>query len=148
MSSYKYFFPHWNLGIRSYNASLCLLFPLCVDTFARFITLLCLLYSFQPLFNIYMYLFIYFLWLCAQRGLWPPRYTRFLDHTQRRATVSRTDSSGRLISSSQRPLPDNTQQTNIHAPGGIRNHNRSRRAAVDLHLKPHGDSSLLRNSYP
>ena len=33
---------------------------------------------------------------------------------------SRQDSSGRAISSSQRPLPDNTrhsQQTNIHAPG-------------------------------
>ena len=40
-----------------------------------------------------------------------------------------------MISPSQRPLPDNTehsQQTNIHAPGGIRTHDRSRRAAVDL----------------
>jgi hypothetical protein len=38
---------------------------------------------------------------------------------------SRWGSSGRVISSSQRPLPDNTrhsQQTNIHAPGGIRTH--------------------------
>src|SRR5215471_10976521 len=45
---------------------------------------------------------------------------------------SRYDSSGRVISSSQRPLPDNTrhsQQTNIHAPGGIRTHDLSRRAA-------------------
>ena len=35
---------------------------------------------------------------------------------------SRWDSSGRVINPSQRPLPDNTQhsqQTNIHAPGGI-----------------------------
>ena len=42
---------------------------------------------------------------------------------------SRQDSSGRVISSSQRPLPDNTrhsQQTNIHAPGGIRTHDFSR----------------------
>ena len=42
---------------------------------------------------------------------------------------SRYDSSGRVISSSQRPLPDNTrhsQQTNIHAPGGIRTHDLSR----------------------
>ena len=42
----------------------------------------------------------------------------FLDHTQRR----RQDSSGRVISSSQRPLPDNTQhsqQKNIHAPVGF-----------------------------
>ena len=53
---------------------------------------------------------------------------------------SRQDSSGRVISSSQRPLPDNTQhsqQTNIHAPpGGIRTHNLSRRAAEDLRLRP------------
>ena len=37
-----------------------------------------------------------------------------------------------MISSSQRPLPDNTrhsQQTNIHAPGGIRTQDLSRRAA-------------------
>jgi hypothetical protein len=42
---------------------------------------------------------------------------------------SREDSSGRVISSSQRPLPDNTrhsQQTNIYAPGGIRTHDLSR----------------------
>ena len=54
---------------------------------------------------------------------------------------SRQDSSGRVISSSQRPLPDNTQhsqQTNIHAPGGIRTHDLSRRAAEDLRLRPRG----------
>ena len=54
---------------------------------------------------------------------------------------SREDSSGWVISSSQRPLPDNTQhpqQTNIHAPCGIRNHDLSRRAAADLRLKPRG----------
>ena len=53
---------------------------------------------------------------------------------------SRQDSSGRVISSSQRPLPDNTQhsqQINVHAPGGIRTHDLSRRAAVDLRLRPH-----------
>jgi len=46
-----------------------------------------------------------------------------------------------VISSSQRPLPDNTQhsqQTDIHAPGGIRNHNLSRRAAADLRLRQRG----------
>jgi hypothetical protein len=26
----------------------------------------------------------------VQRGLWPPRHMRFLDHTQRRTTVGRT----------------------------------------------------------
>ena len=48
---------------------------------------------------------------------------------------SRQDSSGRLISSSQRPLPDNTRhsrQTNIHATGGIRTQDLSRRAALPL----------------
>jgi hypothetical protein len=76
----------------------------------------------------------------VQRELWPPRHTRFLDHTQRRATVSRIPL-GRVVSSSQRPLPDNTQhtqQTNIHAPGEIRTHDRSRRAAVDPNLRPRG----------
>jgi len=54
---------------------------------------------------------------------------------------SRYDSSGRVIISSQRPLPDNTQhseQTDIHTPAGIRNHNLSRRGSTILHLKPHG----------
>ena len=54
---------------------------------------------------------------------------------------SRQDSSGRVISSSQRPLSDNTQhsqQTNIHASGGIRTHNLSRRAAANLRLIPRG----------
>jgi hypothetical protein len=64
-------------------------------------------------------------------------FSRFRDHTQRRATVGRT-ASGRVISSSQRPLPDNTQRTNIHAPGGIRTLNLNRRAAEDLRLRPRG----------
>jgi hypothetical protein len=46
-----------------------------------------------------------------------------------------------VISSSQRPLPDNTQhsqQTNIHAPGGIPTQDLSRRAAADLRHRPCG----------
>ena len=46
-----------------------------------------------------------------------------------------------MISPSQRPLPDNTQHsqhTNILALGGIRTHDRSRWAAVDLRLRPRG----------
>jgi hypothetical protein len=50
----------------------------------------------------YNFIIYYFLWICspawamascgsaAQHGLWPPRHTRFLDHTQRRATAGRT----------------------------------------------------------
>jgi len=48
---------------------------------------------------------------------------------------SRQDSSGWVISSWQRPLPDSTQhlqQTNIYAAGGIRTHDLSRRASADL----------------
>ena len=46
-----------------------------------------------------------------------------------------------MINPSHRPLPDNTQhsqQTNIHAPGGIQTHNLSRRAAEDLRLRQRG----------
>ena len=54
---------------------------------------------------------------------------------------SRQVSSGQVISSSQRPLPDNaqhSQQTNIHASSGIRTHDLSRRAAAVLRLRPRG----------
>jgi len=46
-----------------------------------------------------------------------------------------------VINSSQRPPPDNTQhlkQTNVHALGGIRTHNLSRRANADLRLRLRG----------
>ena len=67
-------------------------------------------------------------------------------HTMRHH--SRQDSSESVISASQRPLLDNTQnsqQTDIHAPSGIRTHDLSRRAAVDLRLKErsHWDRQLL-----
>src|SRR5215471_5020976 len=71
------------------------------------------------------YLFIYFLWHCSPARAMASSTTRFLDHTQRCATVGRTPL-GRVISSSQRPLPDNTQQTNIHTSGGVRTHDRIR----------------------
>ena len=46
-----------------------------------------------------------------------------------------------MIDPSYRPLPDNTQhsqQTNIHAPCGIRTRNPSKRAAADPGLRPRG----------
>jgi hypothetical protein len=49
------------------------------------------------------------------------------------------DSSGRGIGPSQRPLPDNTnavQETNIHAPGGIRTHDLSKPSAAVLRPRP------------
>jgi len=50
---------------------------------------------------------------------------------------TRWESSGRVIS----PLPDNTQHsqnTTVHAPGGIRTPNPSKRPASDLRLRPRG----------
>jgi hypothetical protein len=49
------------------------------------------------------------------------------------------------ISPTKGPLPDkiqHTQQTNIHAPGGIRNHYRSRQAVVDLRFRSRGHWGL------
>jgi hypothetical protein len=80
----------------------------------------------------------YFFWLCSPARAMTSSFTRFLAHTTM-THHSRQDSSGLVTSSSQRPLPDNTkhtQQTKFHAPGGIRTHDRSRRAAVDLRLRP------------
>jgi len=45
-----------------------------------------------------------------------------------------------VISSSQRPLLDNTQhsqQTYIHVPGGITNRNIGKRTAANPRLRPH-----------
>jgi hypothetical protein len=70
------------------------------------------------------------------------------DHTQTHHTQYYF--SGLVISPSQRPVPDNTQytqQTNIHAPGGIRTHDRSRQAAVDLRRRPRGHWERLPSSY-
>jgi hypothetical protein len=69
---------------------------------------------------LYLLLFI-FSGSAAQRELWPSRFTRFLDHTQRRPTVGKTPLDE--WSARHRDLyPDNTQhtrQTNINAPGGF-----------------------------
>jgi hypothetical protein len=76
-----------------------------------------------------------FLWRCGPRRAKASSFMMFLDHTQRRTTVSE-----RVISSSQTPLPDNTEhnrQTSM-PPGGIRTHNHRRRAAADLRLRSRG----------
>jgi hypothetical protein len=65
--------------------------------------------------------------------------SRFLDHTQRPATVGRTPLDEWSIRRRDLYLTThNTQQTNIHAPCGIRTHNLSRRAAEDLRPRPRG----------
>ena len=86
-----------------------------------------------------LYIFVLFM------ALEPPLDQVLLIHEVSRSHItthhSRYDFSGRVISSSQRPLPDNTQhsqQTNINAPGGIRTYNLNRRAAADLRLRSRG----------
>ena len=60
----------------------------------------------------------------------------------------RHTSFGRFLWTSDQLLAEtsnwqHTQHTNIHALGGIRIHNASRRAAVDPHLRPRGHWNLL-----
>ena len=69
----------------------------------------------------------------------PPHSWGFLDHIQRRITVGRTPLDE--WSARRRDLyltTQHSQQTDIHAPGGIRTRNFSRRAAADLRLRRRG----------
>ena len=81
----------------------------------------------------YTYIKTYiFFWRDSPQQAGASSFTRFIDHTTT-THHSRQNYSGRVISSSQRPLPDNTQhskQTDIHTAGGIRTHNLKRRAAT------------------
>jgi YD repeat-containing protein len=68
-------------------------------------------------------------------GSWHP-LTGLRDHTHW-THHTRYDSSGRVISPTQRSLPDNTQhsqETNIHVPSGIRTHNPIEWAAANPRL--------------
>jgi len=88
------------------------------------------------IFFFFFFFFFFLLWRCDP-GLLIVEVSR--SHTT--THHSRYDSSGRVISSPQKTLPDNTKhslQTNIHAPFGIRTHDFSRRAAADLRLRPPG----------
>ena len=92
----------------------------------------------EGLWSSYIYIF-FSCGAATQRGSWLPHSRGFLDHTQRRPTVGRTPLDER--SARRRDLyltTHNTHKTNIHAPGGIRTHDLSRLAAVDLRLRPRG----------
>jgi Fe2+ transport system protein B len=87
---------------------------------------------------IYIYIHIHththtFLWRCGPVRAMASSFLRFLDHIP--THYSRKDSSGQVISSSQRPLQ---QHTTLRAPSGIRTQNPSKRAATDLSLRPRG----------
>jgi hypothetical protein len=75
--------------------------------------------------------------------------SRFLDHTQRRATVGRTPLDEWSICRRDIYLTThNTHNRQTSTPCGIRTHNLSGRAAVDLSFRPrgHGDRHLARVS--
>jgi hypothetical protein len=59
-------------------------------------------------------------------------------HNEAPQSVGLLWTSDQLVSETLPDNPQHTQQTHIHAPGGIRTYDRSRRAAVDLHLRPRG----------
>jgi len=66
----------------------------------------------------------------VQRGPWPPHSE--VSRSHKTTHYRQQYSSRRVISSSQRPLPHNTQnsqETNIHATGEIRTHIPSKEAA-------------------
>ena len=72
-------------------------------------------------------------------------FTRFQGHTQRRTIIGRTPLDE--WSALRRDLYLTTLNIYIHAPGGIRTHILSRRAAADLRLRPRGYWDRLRGRY-
>jgi len=84
---------------------------------------------------------LHFFWLVSPQWARASSFTRFLDQTQRRNTVGGTpldEWSARRRDLYLTTHDTHNKQTNIHAPGGIRNHNPSKRAASDLRLRPRG----------
>ena len=63
-------------------------------------------------------------------------WSRLHDHTQTHHI--RSDSSGTMISKTQKPLPDNTKYSDIHATGGVRTHSPGKWAVLNSYLIPRG----------
>ena len=85
-------------------------------------------------------LYMHPLFLAQQPPQWAraSSLTRFLDHTQRRNTVSMTLLDEWSASRRDLYLKIHNTQTDIHASGGIQTHSLSRRAAADPRLRPRG----------
>ena len=74
----------------------------------------------------------------AQRGPWPPQFLGFLiTHNDAPQSVGLLWTSDQLVAETS-TWQHITLITNIHAPGGNRTHDLSRRAAADLRLRPRG----------
>ena len=79
-----------------------------------------------------------FLWRCGPTRAMASSFLRFLDHTHNDTSQSVVLlwTSDQLVAESSTWL-HTTLTTYIHAPGEIRTHNLSRRAAAHLRLRPH-----------
>jgi hypothetical protein len=77
--------------------------------------------------------YYYFLWLCSPVRVMASSFTRFRDHTHDAPqSVGLLWTSDQLVAeTSTRQHATLTKQTNIHASGKIRSHDRSRRTALD-----------------
>jgi hypothetical protein len=85
----------------------------------------------------------------AQSRLWPPRSRGFvITHNDAPQPVGLIWTSDQFVAETS--TWQHTQQTYIHAPGGILTHDCSMRAALDLSLRPRGhwDRHLQRNTSP
>jgi len=88
----------------------------------------------------YIYIYIPPVVLRPNSRTWTPLtglcyHTKWTHHTP-------WESSGQMISYTQKSSPDNRQQSQKkqdHAPGGIRTHKPSRREAVEPRIRPRGD---------
>jgi hypothetical protein len=80
---------------------------------------------------------VFFFWLCSPaRAIASSSHEVSWSHTTTRHKVGHLWTSDQLIAETS--TWQQTQQTNVLAPGGIRTHDRSTRAAVDLRLRPRG----------
>ena len=92
--------------------------------------------------QIFKWYFFFLLWRCDPTRAMATSFLRFLDHTQRRTTVDRTPLGE--WSARRRDNTQHSQQTYIHAPGGIRIHDLSMRAVADLRIRPRGHWDRLK----
>jgi len=90
----------------------------------------------RPIIIIITIIELHLLWRNNPTQAWAASLLKSLDHTQTH-TPSRTPPNEWSASRRGRYV-HNTQQTNIHALGGIRTHDPSNQPEVDSRHRPHG----------
>ena len=90
----------------------------------------------------------FFCGAATQRGSWPLHSWGFqITHNDAPQSVGLLWTSDQLVAETS-TWQHTTLTTNIHAPGGIRTYDLSRRAAADLLLRPRGHWDRLRSINP